>query len=102
MFKVPDKDPKSRSNRFFFKVPRRLFRRSTYSLPFLQFVPIAVFREAQKENRSLQMREIAEAMGELAAARAIGRLNPLEIAALEKGWLDGSGIDLGELVASSR
>jgi hypothetical protein len=101
MFKVPDKDPKSRANRFFFKVPRKWFR-STYSLPFLQFVPIAVFREAQKENATLQMQAIAEAMGEHAAAKAIGRLNPLEIAALEKGWLDGSGIDLGELVASSR
>lgn len=101
MFKVPDKDPKSRSNRFFFKVPRKWFR-ATYSLPYLQFVPLGVMAEARQVDKPLQLQKIAVLLGENAAARAIGRLNQPEIRALEAAWLEGSGIDLGELIASSR
>lgn len=101
MFKVPDNDPKSRSNRFFFKVPRKWFR-ATYSLPYLQYVPLDVMKEARGADRPLQLQEIAVMLGETAAAKAIGRLNQHEIAALEVGWMEWSGIDLGELTASSR
>jgi hypothetical protein len=101
MFQIPDKDPKSKVNRFHFKVPRKWFR-STYSLPYLQFVPLDVMKQARQVDKPLQLQEIAALLGEVKAAKAIGRLNQREIAALEAGWLEGSGLDLGELIASSR
>lgn len=102
MFKVPDKDPKSRSNRFFFKLPRRWFRRSTYSLPLLRYVPLDVMAEARKVEAPLQLQRVIELLGDRALMKAVGGLNQPEIAELSAAWMEASGINLGELNASSR
>jgi hypothetical protein len=46
------------------------------------------------------MTEVARAIGEPAAARAILRLNLPELSQLEHAWLDASAVGLGELSAS--
>lgn len=102
MFKVPDRDPKSRSNRFFFKVPRQRFRRSTYSLPLLRYVPLDVMAEARKVEGPLQLQRVVELLGDKRLVKAIGGLNQPEVAELSAAWMEASGIDLGELIASSR
>lgn len=101
MLEITNRDPKSAANRFHFRVPRRWFR-SHYSLPFLQYVPLDVMKQARSSDKPMQLQEIAELIGEPRTAKAIGRLNQLEIAELEIGWLEESGVDLGELRASSR
>lgn len=75
--------------------------RTRFSLPFLQYVPLAVMRKVKADDKPLQLQNIADLIGEPAAARAIGRLNLNEIGALEKAWLDASAVGLGELVAST-
>ena len=103
MFTVPNYDPQDAVNRFQFTVPKRHWWqfRTTYSLPFLQYVPIGVMRKAKSEDKPLQLQEIAKLIGEPAAARAIDRLNQYEIGALEKAWLEASVVGLGELAAST-
>lgn len=102
MFQIPNHDPKDRINRFFFRVPRRrIWHRREYSIPYLHYVPLDVMREARKADKPMQMHDVCVAIGEKAAARAIGRLNQPEIRALEVAWLEGSMVTLGESAASS-
>lgn len=102
VYKVPNLSPADRVNRFEFEVPRRHWWqfRTTFSIPFLQFVPIELIKEHRKADKPLQMTEIAKAIGEPAAARAILRLNLPELAQLEHAWLEESAVGLGELSAS--
>lgn len=104
MFTVPNFDPRDDVNRFAFTVPKRRWWqfRTRFSLPFLQYVPLAVMRKVKAEDKPLQLQEIAHLIGEPAAARAINRLNLNEIGTLEKAWLEASAVGLGELAASTR
>ncbi len=103
LFIVPNYDPRDDVNRFSFEVPRRHWWhfRTKFSLPFLQYVPLAVMRKAKADDKPLQLQEVAKLIGERAAARAIDRLNLNEIGALEKAWLEASAVGLGELAAST-
>jgi hypothetical protein len=101
MFQITNFDPKSAENRFEFQVPRRRpWHRPVESIPFLQYVPIAVMKRARDADKPMQLVEICELLGERRAAKAIRRLNQPEIAQLEKAWLDASVVGLGELTAS--
>jgi len=101
MFRVPDVDPKSQSNRFPFSIPRRKFwQRSKFSIPMVHVVPLTVMREARAADAPEQLGKILELMGESAPLEAIRSLSQPEIRALEVAWLEASAPGLGELAAS--